>query len=130
MKNSRLFNFSFLLFFQALLYMTAAGQTTLFRETFDDGDLTKNTPWQFFYGDSLISSDSTLYHSAHFSCKISTVNQLSAIENNTRIFKVDMPFELTEYVYVDTLKDEAIPWLLRGNATVMVLFLLPKGTVQ
>ncbi len=133
MRNFRLrrrFQFYFAVLLQALFYMTTIGQTLLFHETFDDGDLTKNPPWQSFFITTLITSDSSHYHSASFSCKVATNNQLSAIENNSRIFKSDMPFELTEYVYVDTLKDEAIPVLLRGDATVMALFLLPNGTVQ
>ncbi len=130
MRKSRRFYFPLFLFLVASLYMTSFGQTQLFHETFDDGDLSKNPPWQFFSDASLITSDSSQSYSAPYACKISTNNQLSAIENNTRIYSSTMSFELTEYVYVDTLHDEAIPCLLRGDATVMALFLLPNGTVQ
>lgn len=110
--------------------MPLASQTQLFLETFDDGNLTAGPPWQFFYDTSLITSDSSHAYSQPFSCKIATSNQLSAIENNTRIYSSTMPFVLTEYIYIDTLSDEGIPCLLRGDATVMALFLLKNGTVQ
>lgn len=105
-------------------------QTILLREAFDDGDLSRSPLWTKFFSSELIGIDSTAYHSAPYSCKIATVNQLSAIETSTRIYSSTLPFEITEYVYVESMGDEAIPLFLRGQATVLVLFLLPNGLVQ
>jgi len=105
-------------------------QTVLLEESFDDGNLTERPLWSRFYATEPIAVDSTISHSPHFSCRISTVSQLSAIETSTRIFSSTLPFEIMEYVYVESMGDEAIPFLLRGQNTVLVLFLLPNGLVQ
>ena len=113
-----------------LLTPSLHSQTTLLRETFDDGNLNRNPLWSKFFTTELITVDSTLFHSAPYSCKIATVNQFSAIETSTRIYSSTLPFEVSEYVYVDSMGDEAIPLFLRGQNTVLVLFLLPNGLVQ
>lgn len=108
----------------------ALSQTTLLSEAFDDGNLDKNPHWTKFYSAEFITIDSTIYRSAPYSCKIATVNTLAAIETATRVFSSTLPFEISENVFVESMGDEAIPLFLRGDATTLVLFLLPNGKVQ
>jgi hypothetical protein len=105
-------------------------QTILLRENFDDGELSHNPPWQQFYTPGLITIDSTRSRSTPFSCRVATLGQRSAIETGTRLFSSSQTFQISASVYVDSMGDEAIPLLLRGNNTVLALFLLPNGLVQ
>ncbi|MBI4428864.1 MAG: hypothetical protein HY562_07065, partial [Ignavibacteriales bacterium] len=106
-----------------------ATQTVLFREDFNDGDLDNNPPWERFFDVTLIKADTTHVLSPPFSCRISTINQLSALETFSHIYRSSLPFEISLNVYVASMGDEAIPLGVRGSSSVFFLFFLP-GKVQ
>lgn len=108
----------------------SVAQTTLLEEAFTDGELNNRPSWDRFFDSTLITVDSTRYVSPPFSCKIATVNQRSAIETFSNIFSSAIPFEITLNVYVESCEEEGIPLGLRGNASVLFLFLLPNGRIQ
>lgn len=105
-------------------------QTLLLSEDFSDGNLTSHPPWMRFPVADLITIDSTIVHTPPYSCRIATSTQLSAIETSTRLVDTTQAFQIIEHVYVQSMGDEAIPMLLRGQNTVLALFLLPNGLVQ
>jgi len=116
------------------LGLQGQGDTT-FVETFDDGTLTENPAWTHYLAEECLTGDcitidSTQYHSAPYSLKISTDSVRSAIESITGIFSSAMPFQFTTHVYVESMGDEAIPCLMRGANTVLALFLLRNNVVQ
>ncbi|HLF19826.1 MAG TPA: T9SS type A sorting domain-containing protein [Bacteroidota bacterium] len=106
-----------------------ASQTVLFQENFNDGDLDNNPPWERFFDITLIKTDTTQFLSAPSSCRISTSNQMSAIETFSNIYSSSLPFEISFNVYVASMGDEAIPLGVRGSSSVFFLFFLP-GKVQ
>lgn len=119
-------SFAVLIFCSSL----ATSQTVLFQENFNDGDLDDNPRWERFFNPSLVKTDTTQVLSPPFSCRISTVSQLSAIETFSHIYGSTVPFEISLNVYVESMGDEAIPLGVRGSATVLYLFFLPSGKVQ
>ncbi|UCD37878.1 MAG: hypothetical protein JSW54_13830 [Fidelibacterota bacterium] len=125
---------SFLFLAVILIPLRLPGQVdTTFLENFNDGDLAVDPVWTRYYESQCpdcITLDDSHYLSAPYSLKISTQDQLSAVESITRIYSVDVPFEFTTHIYVESMGDEAIPCLLRGANTVLALFLLDAGKVQ
>jgi len=113
---------------------TLFSQTGVFTESFDDGNLTADPAWTNHDPRHRITLDSSRYVSAPASLKISTADSgttsLAWIETNTRIYGTRLPFEVSEKVYVESMGDEGIPFLMSGQGTSFVLFLLRNGLVE
>ena len=124
---------SLALFF-ALSSTALFSQTIVFEEGFDEGSLYANSAWANHDPRHRITLDSTRFFSPPASLKVSTADRgtssLSYIEAGTRIYGTRFPFELSEKIYIESVVDEGIPFLMSGQGTSFVLFLMPNGLVQ